>query len=959
PSRLVKESAGEITGQVEKVVTGAEVVRAFHQEQREWEHYRTLACRQYSAAMWVSRLSARFRPALTSIPNIALVVTIAVGGWLAITGKLSAGEFLTVATYVTMLARLSRLAASMLVSLHTTAPSVDRVFELIDLPAMSTSSASPSSNTSTQSPALRGTITMPWGKDIDLDIPHGCKVLVTGPAGSGKTILAQALAGQHSPATPRLTGAQPPDAILVTEDPFIFTGTVAYNLRLGHPATDAELAEALRLAALDHDIATIGGLQARLGTGAAGLSGGQRQRLGIARAVLRRSSTLIFDSTTSALDPRTEARVLAHLNNLPWNPTVILVSHRESTHGWVPDQTITLPPAPTGAPTDPQSQTPAESTSTHLEPPTIPDADPATGELTGPFALKDMFALAPGLVAAAVATLLISTAADMALPAMIRHALDGGVTQSNTTTVLQTAAAALVVVLTSWAALAATEVITSLAGEKMLYALRLRMFHHLHNLDLVWLNSRPAGAITTRLTTDIDTLSTFLQSGLSQSIASVTVLLGISTALVMINPVLAAVVMAWVPAIAIATVIFRRISKRLYRAARRQISHVNAVYQEAVAAKQTAQAYRFVPHLLDTLCEGSASYVRVRTQNQAAVSVYFPSINLLTQLAQVAVIGVGTHLVSTGAATQGAVIAFSLYISLFFSPIQQLSQVFDQFQQATVSAERISEFLATPPATPPAPEGALPLSASPVLDFAGVSFSYSSGDDATAAAHLSHNFSGLTAIVGTTGAGKSTVIRLAARFLEPQSGSITADGFKITTISAGSWRRHIGIVPQQPHLFDGTIATNIAYGQPTATRADVRGALERIGGLGVIDTIPGGLDAPIGPGHPPLSTGQRHIVALARAELLRPAVMLLDEPTANLNDADDAAVWDALRAAAAGRTALVVSHKLRIARHADHVVVMEAGRIVEEGTHSQLMQRGGAYSRLWQAEATAEPEGGT
>ncbi|WP_259342796.1 ABC transporter ATP-binding protein [Corynebacterium falsenii] len=979
PSRWSKQQAAEVASEVEQVVTGAHVVKSFAQEPREQATYTALARTQFSINMLVARLTARFQPALSSIPNIAMVATIAVGGWLVFHGRISAGEFLAVATYVTMLARLSRLAAGMLVSLHTTAPSVDRVFELIDAPPRPVGTEQRSG-----AYGIRGTVPVaPGTPPIEVDITAGESVMVRGPVASGKTRFAHAISGVDANDAAHLTlpdgtpllDLRPEDRpVLVFDQPFLFSATIAENIRLGYPATDDEVWRAARLACADEFITEAGGLGTVVGPRGLTLSGGQRQRIALARALLRSPGFIVFDDATSAIDSTTEQRILRNLRAEVGRPTVVYISHRDTPAGWDIDRFIDLPAAPLQEQAEEQEQEAAASFKTAVPTDWIPTApaysiDPRVDEFEGRFSLRALLRMAPVLIALVVGTLLLSSAADIALPAFVRHALDAGVSAGNVRVLVTTCLIALGVVLVSWAAMSANAILTTLTGERLLLALRTRMFRHMQSMDLTWFQSRPAGKIMTRLTTDIDTLSSFLQSGLSQTIASVTMLVGITVMLFATDLTLTAIVLAFVPAIVIATWIFRRISSRLYRRARAQVSEVNATFQEALTALPTTQAYNYGPVVERRLRTQSAGYVRLRTLAQSAVSLYFPGVNLLTQLAQATILAVGTSLVARGDTTQGAVIAFSLYLTMFFGPIQQLSQIFDQFQQASVSVERIEEFLSHSPSVVSEP-GAVPattdrVGSQPAISFDGVRFSYGgnspeSAEPAESAAteipsmsrptiDLTHTFTGVTAIVGATGAGKSTVVRLVARFMDPQSGRVTADGSTIRRFTVPSWRGRIGTAPQEPHLFAGTVASNIAYGRPDAARDDILAAIDRIGGSAVISTIPGGVDAPVGPGHPALSAGQQHIVALARAELIQPAVMLLDEATAHLSDEEEETVIAALRAAAQGRTALIVAHKLKTAQTADHIVVMEHGQIVETGTHAELVERNGEYARLWKA----------
>ena len=544
----------------------------------------------------------------------------------------------------------------------------------------------------------------------------------------------------------------------------------------------------------------------------------------------------------------------------------------------------------------------------------------------------------------------------------IFSAIDGGVANNDMGALWITCGAALLVVALSWGAQIANTVLTTLTGERLIFTLRNRLFRHITGMDLLWFHRQSSGRIMTRLTTDIDSLSNFLQSGLSQTIVSASLALGILGMLISTDLTLAGIVALFLPVIVVATVVFRVISRRLYTQARTQISQVNATFQEALMGLPTGQAFGYGRALQTRLEDESREYLRLRTRSQTAVSLYFPGINLLTQLAQAAILSAGGALVANGQTTEGALVAFSLYLTMLFGPIQQLSQVFDQFQQASVSVSRIRELLNERPAVTAPTDAAVPTFVKgPEIRCEGVTYKYSNkkhseqdehSENSEATLNIEHTFRGTTAIVGATGAGKTTLLRLVNRFMDPSEGTVRADGTDIRVFDVRGWRRCIGTVPQEPHLFAGTVAENIAYGADDESQTnldEVQAAVQRIGGEKILQTIPGGLSARISPEASTLSSGQKHMIALARAEYIQPAVMLLDEATANISDDEEAQIVEAINRVTRNRTALIVAHRLRTAARADTIVVMDHGGIVEIGEHNNLLQNGGLYAELWNA----------
>ena len=946
PTHEISVQSARVATQVEQVVTGMPVVKSFAQEPQEQARYHRLTYRLYELKLFLSTVTARFQPALSNLPNVALVATIALGGWLAMRGAITVGEFLSVATYITMLSRLTRHASGMLVHLHTTRASVDRVLELIDTPQR------PRGQRRVTGPVgLRGQVDLGHAI-VDVDIAPGSTVVVRGPVAAGKSRLAHALAGLSSSDAQHLflpdnfsllSVAEQDRPVVIMDQSFLYSATIRENIALGFPTTDAEILRAARIACADEFIADKGGLDTVVGERGVTLSGGQRQRIAIARAVLRHPGMIIFDDATSAIDPRTEAAILRNLAAAQQQSTVVYISHRDDGGFRRPDSFIDLPaPPPQELPsTSPEPASPSTALPQWMR--TLPT--PELPEPRGRFRLRQLLALAPGLIAAVVATLLATAAADITLPSFVHRAIDDGVAQQDSQLVFALSGIALAVVVLSWLAGAANAVLTSLTGERLLFALRQHVYRHLMRMDMLWYHSRASGQIMTRLTTDIDTLSSFLHNGLSQAIVSTTMLLGILAMLLATDLTLTAYVAGFLPIIVLVTVIFRRISQYLYTRARQQISTVNAVFQEAVMGLTTGQAYGYGSTLQQRLEAQSQAYVRRRAQSQAAVALYFPGINLLTYIAQAVVLAAG----ASHGVTDGAIVAFSLYLSMFFGPIQQLSQVFDSYQQASVSLQRLGDFLDE---SPQIHSGKLPVPAgTPAIEFDQVTFGYT--DEAAPTVELTHTFRGMTAIVGATGAGKSTVLRLVNRFVDPDRGSIRVNGCDLRNISLPEWRRSIGTVPQEAHLFAGTVRSNIAYGKDgaanTSDDAAIVAALRRIGGLEFLRSIPGGLDGQVAEGGANLSAGQKNILALARAELLQPSVLLLDEATALIEDSEEEAIVDSIRRMSRGRTTLIIAHRLRTAAMADQVIVMNHGKIVEQGTHGALLARGGQYAGLWKS----------
>lgn len=1005
----VQQREGELAQTVDETVGGIRVVKAFGQQEREQDTMVQRSRELYGARMRLTRLSAKYESLFGSIPRFGQVAVLALGGWLALEHRISVGTFLAFASYLMMLVAPARIVAGLIGSAQRAGAAATRIFEVLDsVPLIADAPDARELRVGTGEVVFDAVQAgYPHAEPVldgfSLRLAPGETVALVGASGSGKSTAALLLPRlrEAQSGSVRIDGQDVREVTLnslrrqvaiVFEESFLFAGSVRENIAYGRPdAPFDEIVAAARTAGVHELIAALpDGYDSETGERGSRFSGGQRQRIAIARALVTGAPVLVLDDVTSAVDAQVEAEIVAGLRAATRGRTTLVISHRRATlaladriavldggrvidHGTHDELMARCPRyGELLAEAAKEAETVAGAWGTPQPKPVSPAAaemmaklatlpaaeeDPrintAAADDESRFTLGRFLAPYRRTLGLSVPLFVLGAATTVAGPYLYEHGIDGGVRSGSQRVLLIVVAAMAVVTVADLLAVRAMTLVSGRLGQRIVVALRLRVWAHLKRLSLDFYERHRGGSIMTRVITDVESLTGVFSSGLAQAVVAVFTFAGVLAAMLWMSPALTLLTSVVLVPFVLVTVVFQRLSSKPYADAREQVAQMNADLRESLAGVRETQVFGQQDRRRGRFAETTRAYVDARMAAQRLASLYFPFVELLADVAAVFVLAAGAWLIGRGHLQVGALVAFMLYINLFFTPVQQMSTLFDSWQQARVSMRRVQELMDEQASVRPAIDPVRPQVLRGAIDFTGVGFTYPDGRVALQDIEL-HVAPGETlAVVGESGSGKSTLAKLIVRFYDPAAGSVCVDGVDLRDIDEQVYRSRLGYVPQEPYLFSGAVRDNIAYGRPGAGDAEVEQAARRVGAHEMIAGLDGGYRHVLDERGASLSAGQRQLLCLARAELVDPVVLLLDEATSNLDASAEAVVHDAMRRMSGRRTTVVIAHRLAVAEDADRVAVLSAGRLVELGPPAELRTAGGPYSRLVAAAAVA------
>ena len=554
-----------------------------------------------------------------------------------------------------------------------------------------------------------------------------------------------------------------------------------------------------------------------------------------------------------------------------------------------------------------------------------------------------------------VAAMAAVTLSSLAVPYLLKVAIDSGIGAKDLSVLTWVIVAFVGVSLVNLGASYLQTYLTSWVGSHIIYDLRRQLFAHLQKLSLDFFSRQKTGWIVSRLTNDIDALDQLVTDGVTSLVTNLLTFIGAIAFLFILDWRLALATLTIMPLLIAATLVFRSRSARAYAQVRNKIGDVSAHLQESISGIRVLKAFRREQSDYQRLDVANAAYRDVNMRTVVQSGLYFPFVEFMSAAAVVIVLWYGGTLIGGNTLEIGVLVGFIGYLSSFFDPLQQLSQLYNTFQASMAAVQKIYTVLDTEPDMLDAPDAVALPDVRGEVQLRDVTFGYDPQKPVLHDVDLTIPAGKTVALVGATGAGKSTVIKLLARFYDPTAGAVLIDGHDLRQVTASSLREQLAVVPQEAFLFSGSVLDNIRFARPSADADEVKRVARIVGVHDFVESLPDGYDTEVQEGGSALSTGQRQLISFARALLADPRILILDEATSSVDAESERRIERAMEVLFSGRTSVIVAHRLSTVRYADEILVVDAGRIVEHGTHDELVAAGGRYAGLYaEWEATGE-----
>jgi ABC-type multidrug transport system fused ATPase/permease subunit len=547
-----------------------------------------------------------------------------------------------------------------------------------------------------------------------------------------------------------------------------------------------------------------------------------------------------------------------------------------------------------------------------------------------------------------ISLLLVSAGLGLAGPYILAIAIDKYIATADLSSLYWISTIYVGVYVASWAAGCIQTYLRFWLGQKLILDLRMDMFRNLQQLSMSFYDKRHVGRIMSRVTNDVETLNEFLTSGVEVAIGDIFILVGIVTVMFFLNTWLALVSLAVIPILLVGTILLGGRVREAYRVTRKKISGVTANLAESISGMRVVQSFSREMANAQQFDRVNVENLQANIQAAKISALFFPLVDVLGSLGTCLVLWFGGTGVISGSISLGVLVAFMAYVTRFFMPIREISMLYNNVQSALAATERITEIVDARTEVKEAEDAVQLPRIKGEIRFNHVSFGYEPNTYVLRDIDLEISENQRVALVGPTGAGKTSLANLAARFYDPQEGTIIVDGYDLRKVTLKSLRSQMGIVLQDPFLFTGSIRENIAYGKPDAPEQEIIEAAKAVGAHDFIMNFAQGYNTNVGERGIRLSMGQRQLISVARALLADPRILILDEATSSVDPYTELLLQNALKKLLEKRTTLIIAHRLSTVRSADKIVVIDGGRIVDTGTHKELMSRRGLYKRLYE-----------